>query len=132
MNKITAREYQTLHKKPKKTIEPLETHLQQLCIKYARNFQHKIICEGTPAQAERKRTGYFRMEAEGYIAGSSDIKVYGKCGKVVFIELKRKGGKHSDHQKEYQKLVESFGYKYHLLYSLNEFMEVLELEFNVK
>lgn len=116
--------------KSKAIIEQSETQIQQTCIGYARLFPTKIICEGTPAQAKRTNSGYMRMSSEGYISGSSDLKVFNQ-DKIIFIELKDRKGKQSDKQKEYQSLIESFGLKYFLVRSFDEFKSIVDSEFSL-
>jgi len=117
--------------KPKAIPPILETYLQQQCVRYARNFKDKIMCEGTPAQASRQKGGYLRMKAEGYITGSSDLKIY-SAAKFIFVELKReKMGKMSPAQLEYQEQCKELGIAYFVIDTLDKFIELIEKEFNL-
>ena len=119
-------------KKPKEIPTILETYLQQQCVKYASRYKDKFLCEGTPAQAKRTDRGYYRMQDEGYITGSSDLKIYSK-DKFIFIELKReKTGKMSPAQLKYQERCKQLGIAYFVIDTLDKFIELIDKEFNLK
>lgn len=59
--------------------------------------------------------------------GASDVIVV-LINKVLFCELKVGRNGQSDAQKDFQKLVESLGFKYYLIRSLNEFKNILQQE----
>lgn len=50
----------------------------------------------------------------GYIKGQSDLIVLRKGGECVFAELKTKKGVQSREQKDFQKQVESLGFRYYI------------------
>ena len=56
--------------------------------------------------------------------GCSDLIVF-LPGKALFFELKVRYNTQQDNQIEFQKLVESLGFDYHLIRSLNEFQNIL-------
>lgn len=58
--------------------------------------------------------------------GFPDRTVICKDGRVVFFELKKKGGKQSGNQKVWQRTLEGFGFKYYLCYSYEEAVEKLD------
>ena len=60
----------------------------------------------------------------GLQKGRSDLTLY-YFGRVYFIELKDDTGKQSPEQKEWQKLMESHGFIYIVIRSLEEFKEFL-------
>ena len=112
-----------------KQIKELETHIQQNIVKlYNYKYKHLFILESCPAQAQRLRSGYQRMQAEGYRPGTSDLKAY-NANKIICIEVKTRTGKQSDHQKEYQSLVESHLIPYYIVRSVEEFEKVVLKEF---
>lgn len=125
----------TKHPKPKKPPKPvpiLETYLQQQCVRFASRYKDKIMCEGTPAQAKRTDRGYYRMQDEGYITGSSDLKIY-SATKFIFVELKREGmGKMSPAQLAYQDRCKQLGISYFVIDNFDNFVELIEREFELR
>ena len=68
-----------------------------------------------------------RNKALGLIKGRADMVYYYK-GSAIMIELKNAKGKQSKDQIEWQKLLESQGFKYVVIRSLEEFRELKENE----
>lgn len=81
-----------------------------------------------------------KMKLEGMFAGTSDLKVFHKGG-VIHIEMKaptvygmspktgkriikKAGGKQSEVQEHYQKLVERFNQPYYLCDTLEDFIKI--------
>lgn len=67
-----------------------------------------------------------RMVACGMVAGVADLCYLMQNGVAVFIEMKKPKGVQSDVQKEWQLMVESFGFGYYICRSLDEFKELME------
>jgi sulfur relay (sulfurtransferase) complex TusBCD TusD component (DsrE family) len=65
-----------------------------------------------------------RLKAQGVRAGVADL-VFLYNETATFIELKVGKNKQTDSQKEWQELVESHGFSYHVCRSLEEFMEII-------
>ena len=61
----------------------------------------------------------------GIIKGRSDMVLY-YLGKAIHIELKTETGKQRKDQKEWQSLMESQGFDYYIIRSLEEFIELIE------
>ena len=66
-----------------------------------------------------------RKIATGLMAGVSDLICIHK-GKVLFIECKDEKGRQSDKQKDFQSIVESQGFEYYLVRSLENFKIIIE------
>lgn len=66
-----------------------------------------------------------RFKAIGVTKGVSDL-VWVLKGAVVFIELKMPGGKQSDSQLEFEHKVVGRGHSYKVIYSLQEFQELVQ------
>lgn len=64
-----------------------------------------------------------RMKAMGVVPGVSDL-IYLTASGPVFIEMKTETGVQSLEQKEFQALVESFGYQYIICRSLEQFQSI--------
>jgi hypothetical protein len=75
-----------------------------------------------PASAKH---GAFR-KAMGMVAGVSDLCLVWPGGVVVFVEIKGPTGAQSATQKAWQKLVEAYGCRYHIVRSLEEFKAMLD------
>jgi hypothetical protein len=60
------------------------------------------------------------LKATGVVAGVSDLIII-KPNEVIFVEVKTEIGKQSDKQKEFQQIVETLGFKYLLVRSLEDF-----------
>ena len=58
--------------------------------------------------------------------GCSDLIVF-LPGKTIFAELKVKYNKQQDNQIEFQLLVETLGFKYYIIRSLDEFKNLIKL-----
>ncbi len=63
-----------------------------------------------------------RMKAMGVVPGVSDM-IYLKG--PVFIEMKTEDGKQSPDQKRFQKLTESLGFKYGIVRTFEQFIELI-------
>ncbi len=58
--------------------------------------------------------------------GMADVLAFTKGGSVIWIECKGTYGKQSEHQKSFQKEVESFGHIYVLSRGLNDIKDLFE------
>lgn len=65
-----------------------------------------------------------RNKAKGLIAGRSDMVLYYDA-KAIMIEFKTSDGVQSAGQKEWQSLVTSNGFQYHIIRSLPEFQSLI-------
>lgn len=74
--------------------------------------------------SKNKIDGY-RNKLKGLIDGRSDMVLYWKS-KAYFFELKTKIGRQSEAQKNWQKIVESHGFEYYIIRSLDEFKMIIE------
>lgn len=67
-----------------------------------------------------------QMKAMGLTSGVSDTIVILPSGRLIFVEFKNSKGVQSANQKEFQKRVESLGYTYLIVRSLEQFKEIIE------
>ena len=112
-----------------KTKAPIqsESHLQQQCVKWL-SFQYSnLVWFHVPNGGQRNVREAVRFKREGVKAGVADIILLqpNKTQHALCIELKTKIGKQSPEQKEFQKAVEQWNYKYSVCRSLDEFMKVV-------
>ena len=56
-------------------------------------------------------TVFYHLQGLGSYRGMSDLQAL-KDGRAVFIEVKTAGGRQSEHQKKFQRLVENAGLEY--------------------
>jgi len=108
-------------------IKQSESHLQQQCIKWMQYQHSNIVFFHVPNGGKRNVREAVRFKREGVISGVADIIILrpNKTKHGLLIELKTKIGKQSMEQKEFQKKVEQFNYKYSICKSLDEFMKVV-------
>ena len=85
----------------------LESKLQALCIKHAKN-NGWLCCKIIKCN----------------INGWPDLNLF-KDGKTIFVEFKSEIGKQSELQKYQQKQLESQGFKYYLVNNINYFKEIV-------
>lgn len=71
-----------------------------------------------------------QMKAMGLTSGVSDTIVILPSGKLIFVEFKNSKGVQSANQKEFQKRVESLGYTYLIIRSLEQFKEIIKNNYN--
>lgn len=108
-----------------------ESIIQQNCVKWFRlQFpQLAILLFAVPNGGLRRKVEAAIMKAEGMTAGVSDLilLVPSKGYHGLCIEMKTEKGRQTDSQKQWQKHVEKFGYKYVICRSFDEFRtETLE------
>ncbi len=76
-----------------------------------------------PTEATYKNKYYF--QGLGAMSGVSDTIVM-LPGHILFVEFKSKKGRQSEEQKIFQHKVESLGFEYFIIRSLDEFMALIE------
>ena len=65
-----------------------------------------------------------RLKSMGLVPGVADLTLL-SFGRVDFFELKVGKNKQTEKQKEFQQAVEAYGCHYHLVYGLDEFIEII-------
>ena len=66
-----------------------------------------------------------QAKAIGLTSGVSDTIVILPNGKILFIEFKDEKGKQSEKQKDFESIVTSLGYEYHLIRDLETFKTLI-------
>jgi len=107
----------------------IESQIQIACVtwfklqyaQYAKNFF------SVPNGGFRNKITGAILKKEGALSGVADLQlaVPNRFYHGLFIEMKQPKGTQQDTQKEFQKAVESQGYKYVICRSLDEFMEII-------
>lgn len=117
----------------------LEENLQAACVKWFRLQypQYDGLLFHVPNGGRRNLKEAARLKAEGVVPGVADLLLLVPNAKVnwhyedvsgyagLCIEMKTAKGHQSPVQKEWQKKVEEFGYRYAVCRSLDEFMDTI-------
>lgn len=106
-----------------------ESLIQKQCVTWFR-LQYAdiaLLLFAVPNGGGRSRIEAAIMKGEGVTAGVADLLLlrpnsehHGLC-----IEMKTAKGKQQDSQKRFQRKVEAYGYRYEIVRSLDEFMNVI-------
>lgn len=104
-----------------------EHDLQCACVHWFRMTYpaHAQLLFAVPNGGARNVITGSRLKAEGVTAGVADLILLVPQNKAVFFELKTKVGRQSDSQRTWQNAVEIAGYAYHIIRSVDEFMQVV-------
>ena len=73
--------------------------------------------------------GFFHfhiLQGLGAFRGIPDMIAVRK-GRVIFLEIKKPGGKLSEHQQRFKETIRGAGGEYHVVRSLEDIMKILEL-----
>ena len=100
-----------------------EYKVQTACIKYFRLKYPKYIIASIPNEGCWKSKQYFTNL--GMLTGISDTIII-TDKEVVFCEFKAGKNRQSLEQKTFQQQVEQLGYKYWLVYNLDEFIKLTD------
>lgn len=60
------------------------------------------------------------------IPGEPDLTLFTKTGETIFIEIKTPTGRQSEKQKHFQKVVESYGFRYVILRSAEDAKKLIQ------
>lgn len=106
----------------------VESQIQQNCVKWFR-LQYAdlaLLLFAVPNGGARNKIEAGIMKGEGVTAGVADMLLLlpNKYHHALCIEFKTSKGKQQDSQKRFQRKVEAFGYRYEIIRSLEEFIEL--------
>lgn len=108
-----------------------EHRLQCLCVAWFRLQYPKFaqLLYAVPNGGRRDAVTGKHLKDEGVIRGVSDLILDVPNAKYhgLRIEMKTKSGVQSREQKEYQKAVETMGYKYIICRSIEEFIQDIQI-----
>lgn len=104
-----------------------EYNTQQACVKYFRLKYPNYLIYSTPNEACWKNKTYFSNI--GMLPGVADLTVI-IPSKVIFFELKSAKGRQSVEQINFMNKVEKLGFDYHIIRSVDDFIEIIENELN--
>lgn len=125
--KLTIDELRALNNKQRKPMSHEESHLQIACVRWFRLVHPDLVLFAIPNAAKRGKALASIMKNEGILAGASDLMLMVQCNGYggLFIEMKTEKGKQSDTQKEFESKCFTYGYKYALCRSFDEFREII-------
>ena len=103
-----------------------ESVLQTACVKWFRLQYPDLVIYAVPNGGSRNVREGQRLKAEGVLAGVADLVVLLPQGKSLYIEMKVKGNRQTDNQKDFQKKAIALGHTYAVCYSFEEFQQVIE------
>lgn len=102
-----------------------ESELQKACVKWYRlQYPKEANLLYMNHQNGKSAAEQGRLKAMGLVAGVPDLTLLSR-GCVDFFELKVGKNKQTNKQKEFQDLVVACGYYYHVIYSLNQFINIV-------
>lgn len=110
-----------------------EHRLQCSCVEWycLQHYQYRHCLFAVPNGGGRSKGEAGRLKAEGVQAGVSDLILMRKTCRygALLIEMKTTKGRQSASQKEWQRSMESEGYKYVVCRSLDDFIAEVESYF---
>ena len=105
-----------------------ESILQTSCVKWFRLQYPNLVIYAVPNGGSRNVREAQRLKAEGVLAGVADLVIMLPQGKSLYIEMKVKGNRQTQNQKDFQKIAETLGHTYAVCYSFEEFKDIIEKE----
>lgn len=103
-----------------------ESTLQIACVRWFRYQYPNLIIYAVPNGGSRNVREAQCLKSEGVLAGVADLVVMLPQGKSLYIEMKVKGNRQTENQKEFQKKAIALGHTYAVCYSFEEFQQVIE------
>jgi len=103
-----------------------ESTLQTTCVRWFRCQYPHLAIYAVPNGGSRNVREAQRLKAEGVLAGVADLVVLLPQGKSLYIEMKVKGNRQTQSQKDFHKKVIALGHTYAVCYTFEEFKQVIE------
>ena len=125
MNALYGNSTEPIRKARKKPVQR-ESKLQRACVKFF-NIQYPHLYYSlfaVPNGGSRNAIEASRMKLEGVTSGVSDL-VFAYNETVSFIELKAKGGRQTETQKEFQSHITQQGFEYYIVDSFEDFQSLI-------
>ena len=103
-----------------------ESTLQAACVRWFRYQYSNLVIYAVPNGGSRNVREAQRLKAEGVLAGVADLVVLLPQGKSLYIEMKVKGNRQTNNQKDFQKKAIALGHNYAVCYTFEEFQQIIE------
>lgn len=110
--------------KPRRKPRHVEEGIQTACVAWFRLAFPRYLCFAAPNGGSRNRLEAINLKRSGVLAGVSDLIIVADRA-VLFVEMKTKTGRQSEHQKEFQANVERLGFEYKVCRSLADFQQTI-------
>lgn len=105
------------------TPNTLESDIQRQVCDYLA-LKHHFFWRGNNTPIYDSANKRFRAMPKYAPQGLPDIQIITDGGFTVFLEIKRKGGKQSDNQKEFEQKCKDKGAEYYLITDLKQVIEL--------
>jgi hypothetical protein len=83
------------------------------------HLHNNYECKGLGVVFAVPNQNQWKLTNIGVKAGVSDL-IFVQQGRILFLEIKTDTGKQSEKQKQFQKQIESLGYEYYLIRSVED------------
>lgn len=110
-----------LRKHTKRPQRHIESHIQRNIVKWFRLKYPRYIISAVPNGGARQAREAAILKQEGVLAGFADLIIIAD-NSVLFVEVKTEKGKQSEKQKDFQKRVNTLGFEYIIVRSLDNFI----------
>jgi hypothetical protein len=101
-----------------------EEKIQEAIITAIRYLYPKSIIAAVPNGGKRNVMEAVRFKRQGVLAGFADI-IFLHKGECLFFEVKAGKGKQTDNQLAFEKNVKEQGFKYYLVKSVEEVLNII-------
>lgn len=105
-----------------------EAELQKSIVEYLNKNYPQVLVFSVPNEATYRRRNYFHKL--GMLSGVSDL-ILVFLNTVLFVECKAPRGRQSVEQINFQKRIESLGFKYYIIRDLEELKNIINNELNI-
>ena len=103
----------------------LESEIQAACVNWFRLKYPQYVIFSVPNGGSRNLLEAVHLKSEGALAGVADLIALAPSA-LLFVEMKTKKGKQTQHQKVFEEKVCALGFRYCVCHSLEEFTLTIE------
>lgn len=102
----------------------LESKIQKEIVRAIKYMLPKSVIWSTPNEGKRNVRFASVLKDNGLLNGVSDLICINN-GKIYFLEVKTEKGKQTEYQKEFQNKIESQGFQYHVVKSVQDALKII-------
>lgn len=110
--------------KPRRKPRHIEESIQTAAVTWFRLAYPRYLCFHAANGGSRNRLEAVNLKRSGVLAGVSDLIIIADRD-VLFVEIKTKTGRQSEHQRAFQANVERLGFEYKICRSLADFQATI-------